>query len=183
MRIDIPKTSTVSHELPLFTELSNETKLPISEIKARFRQEIIEQHRKAMEDPSSLPMNADENAIIDLAVESLQTKLANPEEVVDEDKEYNDLFNLEPGEQDPAAQQFNIDNMDLGFSDDGMSSLDGISDQFDDFGSVESGDDVNAISDIEPGSTDEETDDTFDFDDLGDDGFDFGEDTGDLEDL
>ena len=50
-----------------------------------------------------------------------------------------------------------IDNMDLGFSDEGMASFDQVNDDFGDFGSELDGDSVNAMSEIEPGSPDTET--------------------------
>ena len=42
MKLNIPKSTTVSHELPIFTELSRDSGLPVSEIKARFRKEMLE---------------------------------------------------------------------------------------------------------------------------------------------
>ena len=50
-----------------------------------------------------------------------------------------------------------IDNMDLGFSDEGMASFDQVADDFNDFGSEVDGDSVNAMSEIEPGGDNTET--------------------------
>lgn len=47
--------------------------------------------------------------------------------------------------------------MDLGFSDEGMASFDQVADDFSDFGSEADGDSVNAMSEIEPGGGDTET--------------------------
>lgn len=157
MKLNIPQTSTVSHELPIFTQMSEDSGIPVSEVKARFRQEMIEQHRKAMDDPSMMPMNYDGDTIPNMAVESLSKKLENPEEATDEEEEYNRLFNLEPGEQDPSAEAFSMDNYDLGFSDEGMESLNSVEDDFGDFGSDLGGSDINAMSEFEPvGAADEE---------------------------
>ena len=187
MDLNIPKSSTVSHELPIFTELSRDSGIPVSEIKARFRNEMLEKHKEAMDDPSKQVLGGNEQDMVHDAVNSLRQKLEHPEEQSDDDKEYNDMMGFDPNEPAPGADMFaapddfgggdggfgggdfgggfggggfgggGIDNMDLGFSDEGMASFDQVNDDFSDFGSEADGDSVNAMSEIEPGSPDTET--------------------------
>jgi len=176
MDLNIPKSSTVSHELPIFTELSRDSGIPVSEIKARFRNEMLEKHKEAMDDPSNQVLGGTEQDMVHDAVNSLRQKLEHPEEQSDEDTEYDDLMGFDPNVPPPGADMFaapgdfgedaggfgggfggGIDNMDLGFSDEGMASFDQVNDDFGDFGSELDGDSVNAMSEIEPGSPDTET--------------------------
>ena len=176
MDLNIPKSSTVSHELPIFTELSRDSGIPVSEIKARFRNEMLEKHKEAMDDPSNQVLGGTEQDMVHDAVNSLRQKLEHPEEQSDEDTEYDDLLGFDPNVPPPGADMFaapddfggdtgsfgggfggGIDNMDLGFSDEGMASFDQVNDDFGDFGSELDGDSVNAMSEIEPGSPDTET--------------------------
>lgn len=184
MDLNIPKSSTVSHELPIFTELSRDSGIPVSEVKARFRNEMLEKHKEAMDDPSKQVLGGNEQDMVHDAVNSLRQKLDHPEEQTDDDSEYDAIMGFDPNEPAPGADMFSapddfgggdggfggggfggggggfgggIDNMDLGFSDEGMASFDQVADDFGDFGSEADGDSVNAMSEIEPGGGDTET--------------------------
>ena len=179
MNVNIPKTSTVSHEVPIFTELARDSGLPVSEVKARFRNEIIKKHDEALDDPSTLPLGDNNDELVYSAVNSLRQNLEHPEETTSDDQEYDEIMGFDPNEPVPGADIFSppgddgfgggdfggggfgggdfggagggIDNLDMGFSDEGMASLDTVNDEMDDFGSDESGDSVNAMSELEPG--------------------------------
>lgn len=186
MKLNIPKSTTVSHELPIFTELSRDSGLPVSEIKARFRKEMLDKYQELLDDPSSQVIEGEVQDLAHNAVNSLRRKLAHPEEETDDDEEYDSMMGIDGSDQAPGADMFaapdefgggdmgggfggdmgggfggggGIDNMSLGFSDEGMSSFDEVNDSFSDFGSEATGDSVNAMSEIEPGGndTDEET--------------------------
>lgn len=194
MDINIPKTATVSHELPIFNELSQESGLPISEVKARFRRKMIELHDKALDDPSTQTMGGDSQEIVHNAINELRKELQHPEEQTNDESEYDDIMGFDPNEPAPGSDIFGaddgfgdfgnfgadggfgggfggggdfgggfggggIDNMDLGFSDEGMDAVNSVADEgFGDFGSEDTGDSVNAMSDFEPGSPDETAD-------------------------
>lgn len=195
MDINIPKTATVSHELPIFNELSQESGLPVSEVKARFRRKMIELHDKALDDPSTMPMGGDSQDMVHTAINELRKELQHPEEQTDDDSEYEDIMGFNPDEQTPGSDIFGddagfddfsdfgagdgggfgggfgdgggfgggfgggIDNMDLGFSDEGMDAVNSVAEEgFGDFGSEDDGGSVNAMSEIEPGSSDESSD-------------------------
>ena len=185
MDINIPKTATVSHELPIFNELSQESGLPISEVKARFRRKMIELHDKALDDPSTQPMGGDSQEMVHAAVNELRNELQHPEEQSDDESEYDDIMGFDPTQPVPGSDIFGadaggfgnfgdfgagggdfgggfgggIDNMDLGFSDEDMDAVNSVAEEgFDDFGSEAEGDSVNAMSDFEPGSPEEPAD-------------------------
>lgn len=184
MELNIPKTSTASHELPIFTQMANDSDLPVSEVKARFRNKMIDKHREVMEDPGKLPLGGDNQELVHAAVQDLSQELQHPEEDTNtDDEEYNDLMGMEPGQQDFGADPFNIggefgefsggfggddfgaggggfggggiDNLDMGFSDDDMAAFDQVSDDEGGFGSDADAGDVNALSDIEPNAPSE----------------------------
>ena len=191
MDLNIPKTATVSHELPIFKELSHDSGLPLSEVKARFRNEMLEKHEEIMDDPSKMVLGGTTQDLVHDAVNSLRDKLSHPEEQTEEKDEFDDIMGFDPNEPAPGADAFGmddggfgggfgggdfgggfggggfgggaggagggIDNLDLGFSDEGMASLDSVSDEMSDFGSEATGDEVNAMSEIEPGTPDDGT--------------------------
>lgn len=94
--------------------------------------------------------------MVDQAVNNLKTELEHPEEEIDEDKEYDNLFNVGLDDQAVGAEMFAqpLDNMDLGFSDEGMNAInDTANAAFDGFGMDDmnmTADDVNNMSAIEP---------------------------------
>lgn len=177
MELNIPKTAMASHELPIFTQMANDSDLPVSEVKARFRNKMIEKHREVMEDPSKLPLGGDNQELIHSAVQDLSRELQHPEEDNNTDEEeYNDLMNMKPGQSDFGTDPFDIggdfgefsggvsdggfgaggdfgssgiDNLDMGFSDDDMATLDQVDDTGDTVSDTDAGD-VNALSSIEP---------------------------------
>lgn len=197
MDINIPRTATVSHELPIFNELSQESGLPVSEVKARFRRKMIELHDKALDDPSTQPMGGDSQDMVHAAVNELRKELQHPEEQQSDDDEYQRIMGFDPSNPAPGSDIFGaddgfgdfgdfgagggggfgggfgdgggfgggfgggggIDNMDLGFSDEGMDAVNSVAEEgFGDFGSEDDGGSVNAMSDIEPGSPDDSAD-------------------------
>ena len=189
MELNLPKTNTASHEVPIFTQMAHEGNIPVSEVKARFRNKMLDVHDKAMDDPSTIPLGGNVQDMVHIAVNNLRSELAHPEEDNNSDEEeYDELANNDF--QAAGADEFadtgdafddfgsgdfggggdfggdfggdlggdfggdgGIDNMDLGFSDDGMASLDEVSD--DDNG--EAAGEVNALSDLEPSSSESDT--------------------------
>lgn len=182
MKLDIPASSTVSHELPIFRELAQDSGLPVSEVKARFHNEMLEKHDELLDDPSKQVMGADDMEVAHSAVNSLRQKLERPEEQPETDR-FDDIIGFDPNEPPPGADMFSqpdagsgfdgfggggggdfgggagsgIDNLDLGFSDEGMDAIDSVDSGFDGFGEENTGDSVNAMSEIEPGGEPAET--------------------------
>lgn len=156
MQVNIPQSSTVNKELPVVQEISSDSKIPVSEVKARLHKNMLDLHQKAMDDPSSVSYGEDSSLMVDQAVNNLKTELEHPEEEVDEDKEYDNLFNVGLDDQAVGAEMFAqpLDNMDLGFSDEGMNAInDTANAAFDGFGMDDmnmTADDVNNMSAIEP---------------------------------
>lgn len=156
MQVNIPQSSTVNKELPVVQEISSDSKIPVSEVKARLHKNMLDLHQKAMDDPSSVSYGEDSSLMVDQAVNNLKTELEHPEEEIDEDKEYDNLFNVGLDDQAVGAEMFAqpLDNMDLGFSDEGMNAInDTANAAFDGFGMDDmnmTADDVNNMSAIEP---------------------------------
>lgn len=186
MEINIPKTATVSHELPIFNELAKDSKLPVSEVKARFHSKMLELHQKALDDPAMLSLGGDNDELVHMAVNELRQELQHPEETTSDDDEYDRLMGFDPNEPVPGSDIFDqaaggdafggmggdmgggmgggmggfggdmggagggIDNLDLGFSDEGMASLDEVPDANGEI--PEDAGDVNALSELEPSS-------------------------------
>ena len=182
MKLDIPASSTVSHELPIFRELAQDSGLPVSEVKARFRNKMLEKHDELLDDPSKQVIGGDgDMELAHEAVNSLRQELEHPEEQPEKD-EFDDILGFDPNEPPPGGDMFSqpaggdsgfgggfgggdfgggggfgggagggIDNLDLGFSDEGMDAIDSVDSGFDGFGEENTGDSVNAMSEIEPG--------------------------------
>lgn len=110
MDINIPKTATVSHELPIFNELSKESGLPVSEVKARFRSKMLELHDKALDDPSTQVMGGDSQEIVHNAINELRKELQHPEEQTSDEDEYDDLMGFDPTEPAPGSDIFGMDD-------------------------------------------------------------------------
>ena len=207
MELNIPKTCTTSHELPIFSELARESGLPISEVKARFRNEMLDKYEEVLDDPSKQLMGDDGQELVHSAVNSLRQKLERPEEQPDSGDDFDDIIGFDPNEPPPGADMFSqssggdagfggfgegggfgggaggfgggagggIDNLDLGFSDEGMDAINSVDSGFDGFGDDITGDSVNAMSEVEPGGEEpsgdeeggsEEPPETENFDDL-----------------
>ena len=127
MDINIPKTATVSHELPIFNELSHESGLPVSEIKARFRRKMIELHEKALDDPSTQTMGGDSQEIVHNAINELRKELQHPEEQTSDEDEYSDIAGFDPSEPAPGSDIFGADDGGFGdFGDFGAGGGDGL---------------------------------------------------------
>ena len=182
MDLNIPKSSTVSHELPIFNELSQDSGLPVSEVKARFRNKMLDLHQNALDDPSSQTLGTDSQEMAHTAVNELRTELEHPEESWDDQDEYDQIMGFDPSQPAPGSDIFGaddfgggdfgggdfgggdfgggggIDNLDLGFSDEGMDTVNSVADEgFDDFGSDADAGSVNAMSEIEPSGVSGET--------------------------
>lgn len=110
MDINLPKTATVSHELPIFNELSHESGLPVSEVKTRFRRKMIELHDKAMDDPSTQIMGGDSQETVHNAINELRKELQHPEEQTDDESEYDDIMGFDPSEPAPGSDIFGADD-------------------------------------------------------------------------
>lgn len=190
MDLNLPKTSTASHELPIFNELSKESGLPVSEIKARFRNKMLELHQEALDDPSTQVMGGDSQEMVHNAINELRKELQHPEETSSDSEEYDSIMGFDPSQPVPGADIFSsdgggsggggfgggfggdiggtggdlggsagggfgggIDNMDLGFSDEGMDAVNSVaSEGYEDpnMSPAESAGEVNAMSELEP---------------------------------
>lgn len=188
MDINFPKSLTASHELPIFNELSKESGIPVSEVKARFRRKMLELHDEAMDDPTKQTLGDDGQEMAYNAVNELRKELQHPEEQTQSDEdEYNDIIGFDPMKPAPGSDIFGaddfgggfggldsfgaddgfgggggfgggIDNMDLGFSDEDMDTVNSVADEgFGSFGSEDDAGSVNAMSELEPDAGEQET--------------------------
>lgn len=178
MELNVPTSGIVSHESPAVVQLHEDTKVPVSEIKAKLHDKVTELTREHMSKPSETPFGDDNNNIKEEAYKEIENELVNPEESEDaQTEEFKNFF----GDEYPGSEAFaapsgedemlggagdfgggdfggGIDNNAMGFSDDDMATLNDTADSaFDDFTAEDGADtaaDVNNISAEEPGADD-----------------------------
>ena len=170
MELNVPASGEVSHESPAVVQLHEDTKVPVSEIKAKLHNKVMELNQQRLAKPSEVPFGYNE----------VEDELLHPEEQQEtQDDQFKDFF----GDTYPGADAFNapteeagfddgmggdfggeIDNNAMGFSDTDMDTLNATADNaFDDFtgeDGTETAGDVNNISAEEPGATEEVATDT-----------------------
>lgn len=185
MELNVPTSGAVSHESPAVVQLHEDTKVPVSEIKAKLHDKVMDLTREQMEKPSEAPFMNDVGELREQAYKEVEDNLNNPEEAEDpQTAEFKDFF----GDGYPGADAFaapseeddllggiggdmggdfggGIDNNAMGFSDADMDTLNDTADSaFDDFTNedgAETAGDVNNMSAEEPGAetgTDEVSD-------------------------
>lgn len=185
MELNIPSSGAVSHESPAVVQLHDDTKVPVSEIKAKLHDKVMELNRERLAKPSEVPFGNTSDDIKEQGYAEVENELLHPEEQTDsQDEQFKDIF----GDTYPGSEAFaapsgedemlggigndgfggdfggGIDNNAMGFSDDDMSTLNDTADSaFDDFTAedgAEAASDVNNISAEEPGATEEVATDT-----------------------
>ena len=181
MELNVPTSGAVSHESPAVVQLHEDTKVPVSEIKAKLHNKVMELNHERLANPSEVPYGDDNDGLKEQTYKEVEDELTNPEEVEDpQTEEFKNFF----GDTYPGADAFaapegeddllggiggdgdfggGIDNNAMGFSDDDMTTLNDTADSaFDDFtadDSAETASDVNNLSAEEPGTgTDDVTD-------------------------
>ena len=183
MELNVPTSGEVSHESPAVVQLHEDTKVPVSEIKAKLHDKVMDLTRERLENPSETPFMDDASELREQAYKEVEDNLNKPEESEDaQTEEFKNFF----GDTYPGAEAFaapaeedemlggiggdtggfggGIDNNAMGFSDADMDTLNSTADNaFDDFTNdegTETAADVNNISAEEPGAetgTDEVT--------------------------
>ena len=185
MELNVPTSGTASHESPAVVQLHEDTKVPVSEIKARLHDKVMELNHERLAKPSKAPYGDNAEDLREQSYKEVENELIHPEESENaQDEEFKDIF----GDAYPGSEAFSspeedetlggvdfdndfgggIDNNAMGFSDEGMAALNSTADNaFDDFttdSGVETASDVNNISAEEPGAeknaTDTATDDS-----------------------
>lgn len=171
MELNIPTTSEVSHENPAVIQLHEDTKVPISEIKAKLHKKVMELNKQRLAKPSEVPFSHTTDDMRDRSYSEVEDELLHPEEQQEtQDDQFKDFF----GDTYPGADAFNaplekggfdngmvsgIDNNAMGFGDADMETLNATADNaFDDFtrqAGAETAGDVNNISAVEPSATEE----------------------------
>ena len=185
MELNVPTSGTASHESPAVVQLHEDTKVPVSEIKAKLHDKIMELNKERLSNPSDLPFNNTTENMKEQGYKEVENELLHPEETQStQDEEFKNFF----GDSYPGSEAFDapvddnemlggmgdaggfgggdfgggIDNNAMGFSDEDMGTLNNTADNaFDDFTSedgAESASDVNNISSEEPGADENETD-------------------------
>lgn len=187
MELNVPTSGSVSHESPAVTQLHDDTKVPISEIKAKLHDKIMELNQKRLKTPSEVPFGNTTADMKEQSYKEVEDELLHPEEnQTEQDEEFKNFF----GDSYPGSEAFaapaddnemlggsgdfgggdfgggdfggGIDNNAMGFSDEDMSSLnDTANNAFDDFTAedgAETASDVNNISAEEPGGEEVGTD-------------------------
>jgi len=175
MELNVPTSGVVSHESPAVVQLHEDTKVPVSEIKARLHDKVMELNHERLANPSEAPYGNDSGDLREQGYKEVEEELTRPEEAeTATDDEFKDIF----GDTYPGSEAFSapaeedetlggiggdfggdfgggIDNSALGFSDEDMDALNGAADNaFDEFTEdqgAETASDVNNISAVEPG--------------------------------
>ena len=186
MELNVPSSGEVSHESPAVVQLHDDTKVPVSEIKAKLHNKVMELNQQRLAKPSEVPFGHTTEDMRDQSYKEVEDELLNPEEQQDvQDDQFKDFF----GDTYPGAEAFNapadengfddgmgggfgdgggfdsgIDNNAMGFSDTDMDTLNATADNaFDEFTGeegTETASDVNNISAEEPVATEEVATDT-----------------------
>ena len=180
MELNVPASGEVSHESPAVVQLHEDTKVPVSEIKAKLHNKVMELNQQRLAKPSEVPFGHTTDDMRDRSYNEVEDELLHPEEQQEtQDGQFKDFF----GDTYPGADAFNapteeagfgdgmggdfgggIDNNAMGFSDTDMDTLNATADNaFDDFtgeNGTETAGDVNNISAEEPGATEEVATDT-----------------------
>lgn len=183
MELNIPSSGTVSKESPAVVQMHEDTKVPISEIKAKLHNKIMELNQKRLQNPSEVPYGSTVDDLKEQAYKDVNDELLKPEEAPEpEADEFQDIF----GDEYPGSEAFSapgedtgagfddfgamggdfggdfggIDNAAMGFGDEDMDTLNATADNaFDDFtadDSAETASDVNNMSSDEPGQVESE---------------------------
>lgn len=185
MELNVPASGEVSHESPAVVQLHEDTKVPVSEIKAKLHNKVMELNQQRLAKPSDVPFGHTTDDMRDQSYSEVEDELLHPEEQQEtQDDQFKDFF----GDTYPGAEAFNapsdengfgdsmsdafgggelgggIDNNAMGFSDTDMNTLNATADNaFDDFtgeSGTETAGDVNNLSAEEPGATEEVATDT-----------------------
>lgn len=180
MELNVPASGEVSHESPAVVQLHEDTKVPVSEIKAKLHNKVMELNQQRLAKPSEVPFGHTTDDMRDQSYNEVEDELLHPEEQQEtQDGQFKDFF----GDTYPGADAFNapteeagfgdgmggdfgggIDNNAMGFSDTDMDTLNATADNaFDDFtgeDGTETAGDVNNISAEEPGASEEIATDT-----------------------
>ena len=184
MELNVPTSGTASHESPAVVQLHEDTKVPVSEIKAKLHDKIMELNKERLSSPSDLPFNNTTEDMKEQGYKEVENELLHPEETqTNQDEEFKNFFGDaypgseafdapvdETGFEDSTGGDFGgdfgggIDNNAMGFSDADMDTLNTTANNaFDDFTGdegTESAGDVNNISTEEPGAAEEVATDT-----------------------
>ena len=184
MELNVPTPTTISRESPAVVQLHEDTQVPISEIKAKLHDKIMELNQKRLQTPTEVPYGHSTEDMREQCYKEVEDELKHPEEqeMTPEAEEYQDIF----GDEAPGADAFaapndmggdsfggdmgggfgggfggGIDNADMGFGDEDMATLnDTAENSFDEFTSeegTEDASDVNNMSADEPGAPEEDT--------------------------
>lgn len=179
MELNVPSSGEVSHESPAVVQLHDDTRVPVSEIKAKLHNKVMELNQQRLAKPSEVPFGHTTDDMRDQSYSEVEDELLHPEEQQEtQDDQFKDFF----GDTYPGSEAFaapsdedemlggigndgfggGIDNNAMGFSDDDMSTLNDTADSaFDDFTAedvAEAASDVNNISAEEPGAEENATD-------------------------
>lgn len=187
MELNVPTSGSISHESPAVTQLHDDTKVPISEIKAKLHDKIMELNQKRLKTPSEVPFGNTTADMKEQSYKEVEDELLHPEEnQTEQDEEFKNFF----GDSYPGSEAFaappednemlggiddfgggdfgggdfggGIDNNAMGFSDEDMGTLnDTANNAFDDFTTedgAETASDVNNISAEEPDGEEVDTD-------------------------
>lgn len=187
MELNVPTSGSVSHESPAVIQLHDDTKVPVSEIKAKLHDKIMELNQKRLKTPSEVPFGNTTDDMKEQSYKEVEDELLHPEEnQTEQDEEFKNFF----GDSYPGSEAFaappednemlggsgdfgggdlgggdfggGIDNNAMGFSDEDMDALnDTANNAFDDFtmeDGAETASDVNNISAEEPDGEEVDTD-------------------------
>jgi len=179
MELNVPTSGVASHESPAVVQLHEDTKVPVSEIKAKLHDKVMELNHERMATPSETAYGNSTEDLRSQSYKEVEDELTKPEETEDaESEEFKSIFgDTYPGASAFAAPQEEpdgvgggtefgggfsdggmmdaggIDNNAMGFSDDDMATLNSTAEnafnEFTDNDTIEP-EDVNNMSADEP---------------------------------
>ena len=118
MELNVPTSGSVSHESPAVMQLHDDTKVPISEIKAKLHDKIMELNQKRLKTPSEVPFGNTTADMKEQSYKEVEDELLHPEEnQTEQDEEFKNFF----GDSYPGSEAFGVppeDNEMLGGSGD-----------------------------------------------------------------
>jgi hypothetical protein len=178
MELNVPTSGSVSHESPAVSQLHDDTKVPISEIKAKLHDKIMELNQKRLKTPSEVPFGNTTDDMKEQSYKEVEDELLHPEEnQTEQDEEFKNFF----GDSYPGSEAFaapvednemlggsgdfgggdfgggdlggdlggGIDNNAMGFSDEDMSALnDTANNAFDDFTAEDGAETASDVNNI-----------------------------------
>ena len=80
MELNVPSSGEVSNESPAVVQLHDDTKVPVSEIKAKLHNKVMELNQQRLAKPSEVPFGHTTDDMRDQSYSEVEDELLHPEE-------------------------------------------------------------------------------------------------------